>query len=109
MFIIIIGSKFVALVIPSSPGALFDLVSNQNLSVILNAFIRENSKTQHVYYTYILYMYNYYHAIVCHIEPICAVGYGVCGLFSTLDGLHSQQWSFKQHSLTGVSEYIVNV
>ena len=38
------GSKFVALVIPSGPGAMFDLASNQYLAGILNAFIRESSK-----------------------------------------------------------------
>lgn len=71
------SSKFVALVIPSCPGALFDLNSNQELAAILNAFIREK-------------------------KPICAVGYGVAGLFSTLD-MHTQQWSFKHHSLTAPS------
>ena len=40
----LIDTKFVALVIPSSPGALFDLVSNQHLAGILNAFIREASE-----------------------------------------------------------------
>ena len=32
------------MVIPSSPGALFDLVSNQYLAGILTAFIRDYSK-----------------------------------------------------------------
>ena len=39
-----VGTKFVALVIPSSPGAVFDLTSNQYMAGIVTAFIRENSK-----------------------------------------------------------------
>ena len=39
-----LGTKFVALVIPSSPGAMFDLTSNQYMAGIVTAFIRENSK-----------------------------------------------------------------
>jgi len=38
---------------------------------------------------------------VCCSEPLCTIGLGVCGLFSTLD-TSSQSWSFASYSLTGV-------
>ena len=34
-------------------------------------------------------------------EPMCAVGFGVAGLFSTADK-QSKQWNFAEYSLTGV-------
>ena len=39
------GSKFIALVIPSCPGALFDLATNRQLASILYQFVREKSKS----------------------------------------------------------------
>ena len=41
-------------------------------------------------------------------EPMCAVGFGVAGLFSTTDK-QSKQWNFAEYSLTGVWLSIVSV
>ncbi|KAL5502668.1 hypothetical protein EMCRGX_G009476 [Ephydatia muelleri] len=71
------GSKFIALVIPSCPGALFDLATNRQLASILYQFVREK-------------------------KPLCAVGFGVAGLFSAVDK-QSQQWAFKDYSMTAPS------
>ena len=38
------GTKFIAVVIPSCPGALFDLVTNRQLASILYQFVREKSR-----------------------------------------------------------------
>ena len=35
-------------------------------------------------------------------EPVCAVGFGVAAFFSAIDK-QSQQWSFREYSLTAVS------
>ena len=69
--------KFAAMVIPSATGAVFDLASNQHLGTILNSFVREK-------------------------KPICAVGYGVTGLFSALD-IHTKQWAFQDFTMTAPS------
>ena len=37
-------------------------------------------------------------------EPICVVGFGVAGLFSTLDK-QLKQWNFAEYSLTAVRMY----
>jgi len=37
-------------------------------------------------------------------EPICVVGFGVAGLFSTMDK-QLKQWNFAEYSLTGVRTY----
>ena len=66
--------KFVAIVIPSGLGAVFDLASDQHLGKILNSFAEEK-------------------------KPICAVGYGVTGLFSALD-MRTKQWAFQDFSMT---------
>jgi putative intracellular protease/amidase len=71
------GSKFIAIVIPNAPGAAFDLNTSKELASILNSFVREK-------------------------KPICAMGFGVAGLFSTLD-FHTQKWSFENHCLTAPS------
>ncbi|XP_011405858.1 PREDICTED: Parkinson disease 7 domain-containing protein 1-like [Amphimedon queenslandica] len=71
------SSKFMTLVIPDSPGALFDLSNNAELAGIINSFTRDK-------------------------KPMCAIGYGVAALFSTLD-IHSQKWYFDKHSLTAPS------
>ncbi len=40
----IAASKFIAVLIPSCPGAPFDLANSQYLAAILNAFIKDKSK-----------------------------------------------------------------
>ena len=35
-------------------------------------------------------------------EPLCAIGLGVCGVFSTADR-QSEEWPFRNYSMTGVS------
>lgn len=40
----IAASKFIAVLIPSCPGAPFDLANNQYLASIMNAFLRDKSK-----------------------------------------------------------------
>jgi len=41
------GSRFIALLLPHSPGAPFDLATDQYLSALLRSFIREKSESQH--------------------------------------------------------------
>ena len=36
-------------------------------------------------------------------EPLCTIGLGVCGLFSTLD-TNTHSWPFTNYSLTGVRQ-----
>ena len=38
-------------------------------------------------------------------EPVCAVGFGTFGLFSTLSR-QSQEWNFTNYSMTSVSSYM---
>ena len=80
--------------IPNCPGAVFDLWQNDSMSKILDHFMAENSMLQsHTYYTHV-------HAII--VESICAVGYGVCALFSAM---HGSEWCFKNYCLTSVSTH----
>lgn len=73
------ASRFGAILIPSSPGALHDLAQNNELAKVLNAFIHEK-------------------------KPICAIGHGIAGLCSAKrEG--SQSWSFKSYSVTGPSVF----
>lgn len=72
-------TKFIAVLIPSCPGAPFDLSSNHYLGAILNSFAKEK-------------------------KPVCAVGFGVFGLFSTLSR-QSQEWNFTNYSLTSPSMF----
>lgn len=92
------GSKFMTLVIPDSPGALFDLSNSTELASIINSFTRDKSNQR------IKINLTRCPLPPPPIEPMCAVGFGVAGLFSTLD-LHSQKWNFDKHSLTAVSEW----
>ncbi|XP_064400433.1 glutamine amidotransferase-like class 1 domain-containing protein 1 [Halichondria panicea] len=71
------ASKFIAVLIPSCPGAPFDLANSQYLAAILNAFLKDK-------------------------KPVCAVGFGVSGLFCTADK-QSHTWPFKDYSLTAPS------
>lgn len=84
------------LVIPDSPGALFDLSNNAELAGIINSFTRDKSNDNMFPYQYLFYF------LLPPTEPMCAIGYGVAALFSTLD-IHSQKWYFDKHSLTAVS------
>ena len=49
-------------------------------------------------------------AFVCNFfaEPMCAVGFGVCGFFSTADR-QSNAWPFIDYSLTAVSVIIYSL
>lgn len=75
--------RYSALLIPSGLGCLYDLVNNNDLKKIIEVFKDEN-------------------------KPICAVGYGVAGLFGakTKD---QQRWAFEEFSLTGPSVYEMSV
>lgn len=98
------ASKFIALLIPSCPGAPFDLSGNPYLGEILNSFAKEKSKslsTRNVERRqfYLLPL------SISFSEPVCAVGFGTFGLFSTLNR-QSQEWNFTNYSLTSVSARI---
>lgn len=102
--VFLLGSRFIAILLPSSPGAPFDLSNNHYLSSLLTSFGREKSMCVQVCsVTYLLSYYVIY--LYYSIEPICAIGLGVCGLFSTLDR-QSQKWTFAEYSMTGVSACI---
>jgi len=45
----------------------------------------------------------YHQFLTLLAEGICAVGYGVCALFSGLTGKHKKSWCFKSYSMTAVS------
>ncbi|CAB3984601.1 glutamine amidotransferase-like class 1 domain-containing 1 [Paramuricea clavata] len=72
------ASRFSAILIPSSPGALYDLAENEVMAGLLNRFIEQK-------------------------KPICAVGYGVAALFSAKNENNKSSWSFKNYSLTAPS------
>ncbi|XP_028393006.1 glutamine amidotransferase-like class 1 domain-containing protein 1 [Dendronephthya gigantea] len=72
------ASRFSAMLIPSSPGALNDLAENEVLAALLNRFIEQK-------------------------KPICAVGYGVAALFAAKNENNKSSWSFKSYSLTAPS------
>jgi hypothetical protein len=67
------GTQFLALVIPSCPGALYDLASSPFMAAILKTFKAEK-------------------------KLICAVGYGVAALFASTD----KTWGLANYSLTAV-------
>lgn len=68
--------RYSALLLPSGLGCLFDLVQSKDLHKIIETFIDEN-------------------------KPICAIGYGVAGLFGAKS--KNQQWGFQDYSLTAPS------
>ncbi|XP_065912568.1 glutamine amidotransferase-like class 1 domain-containing protein 1 [Dysidea avara] len=72
------ATQFVALMIPNCPGAVFDLWNNDSMTNILEHFVSEK-------------------------KSICAVGYGVCALFSGLAGNQKKTWCFKNYSMTAPS------
>lgn len=71
--------RYSALLIPSGIGCLYELTNNSDLNKIVEVFKDEN-------------------------KPICAVGYGVAGLFGAKATDH-ETWSFKEFSLTGPSVF----
>ena len=46
--VFVLGSRFIALLLPHSPGAPFDLATDQYLSALLKSFVREKSKSHTV-------------------------------------------------------------
>ncbi|KAK3095351.1 hypothetical protein FSP39_013562, partial [Pinctada imbricata] len=72
-------ARYSALLIPSSPGAVHDLVNNSELCNIITHFVKEK-------------------------KPICAIGMGVAALACarTEDG---KQWCFVDYSMTGPSVF----
>ncbi|CAH3022389.1 unnamed protein product [Porites evermanni] len=73
------ASRYGAVLIPSAPGALYDLAQDNELAKLLNTFVQEK-------------------------KPICAVGHGVAGLCSARRE-DRKSWSFKSYSLTGPSVF----
>lgn len=73
------ASRYGAILIPSSPGALHDLAQNTELAKLLNAFIHEK-------------------------KPICAIGHGV-GALCAAKREGAQSWGFKSYSVTGPSVF----
>jgi len=71
--------RYSALLIPSGLGCLYDLVEHGDLHKIIETFVNEN-------------------------KPICAVGYGVAGLFGG-KAKDKETWVLKDYSLTGPSVY----
>ncbi|XP_074660300.1 glutamine amidotransferase-like class 1 domain-containing protein 1 [Tubulanus polymorphus] len=72
-------NRYSALLIPHSPGAVYDLAHNTELANILSHFISEK-------------------------KPICVIGMGVAALCCAKDPA-SNDWMFKQYSLTATSVY----
>ncbi|XP_057585914.1 glutamine amidotransferase-like class 1 domain-containing protein 1 isoform X5 [Hippopotamus amphibius kiboko] len=72
------GARYHALLIPSCPGALVDLVSSGSLARILQHFRSES-------------------------KPICAVGHGVAALCCATN--EDRSWVFQGYSITGPSVY----
>eukprot|EP00800_Vazella_pourtalesii_P006856 TRINITY_DN189_c0_g2_i1.p1 TRINITY_DN189_c0_g2~~TRINITY_DN189_c0_g2_i1.p1 ORF type:complete len:228 (+),score=43.07 TRINITY_DN189_c0_g2_i1:147-830(+) len=66
--------RYDALILPSCPGALYDLASSPKLGNILESFVEDQ-------------------------KPICACGYGVAGLLSAKRD-REQSWAFKGYSMT---------
>ncbi|XP_065177093.1 glutamine amidotransferase-like class 1 domain-containing protein 1 [Sycon ciliatum] len=66
-------SRYSVLLIPSGPGAVFDLATDQSLAHIITQFVAEQ-------------------------KPICAVGMGVCALCCAMDP--ESRWRLKGYSLT---------
>uniref|UniRef100_H2YY02 Glutamine amidotransferase-like class 1 domain-containing protein 1 n=1 Tax=Ciona savignyi TaxID=51511 RepID=H2YY02_CIOSA len=71
-------SRFAALLIPSSPGALYDLASHDTMMHIVRHFMDER-------------------------KPVCTVGYGAAAL--TAGKLTNIGWCCEGYSLTGPSVY----
>lgn len=71
--------RYSALLIPNSPGALYDLVSNQDLRQIICHFVKEK-------------------------KPICAIGMGVTALCCAKKE-NTDIWCFEDYSLTTISLY----
>lgn len=71
-------SKYVALLIPSAPGAMHDLAKHDSVMHILRHFVKNQ-------------------------KPICAIGYGIAALAAAKD--EGNSWCFKGYSLTGPSIY----
>lgn len=69
------ATQYSALMIPNCPGAVFDLWQSDSMSRLLDHFMAEK-------------------------KSICAVGYGVCALFSAMNG---SDWCFKNYCLTSPS------
>ncbi|XP_031559670.1 glutamine amidotransferase-like class 1 domain-containing protein 1 [Actinia tenebrosa] len=69
--------RYSAILIPNAPGALHDLVNDEELAKLLNVFIQEK-------------------------KPICAIGHGVGGLLSAKKD-NGKSWSFKNYSMTAPS------
>nr|CAB3264732.1 Parkinson disease 7 domain-containing protein 1 [Phallusia mammillata] len=72
------ASQYNALLIPNSPGALYDLVKHDSVKHILRAFTNDK-------------------------KPICAVGFGTVVLAA--GKLENNEWCCKGYSLTGPSVY----
>ena len=60
------GSPFIALLIPSCPGALFDLATNHYLAAIVNMFLREKSTYSYIHDGDIVAVHI---PVLCFIEP----------------------------------------
>jgi len=71
--------RYVALLIPSGLGCMYDLVENKDLQNIVEIFKDE-------------------------MKPICAVGYGVAALFGA-KAKDKTSWAFQEYSMTGSSVY----
>ncbi|XP_002128073.2 glutamine amidotransferase-like class 1 domain-containing protein 1 [Ciona intestinalis] len=71
-------SRFAALLIPSSPGAQFDLASHDTMMHVIRHFMNEK-------------------------KPICAVGFGAVALAA--GKLNNSGWCCEGYSLTGPSVY----
>ncbi|CAG2163157.1 unnamed protein product [Oppiella nova] len=70
--------RYSCLVIPHSPGAVIDLVTDSDLSYILKHFVKEQ-------------------------KVICAIGMGVAALFPAYDD--GNVWSFRRFTLTAISVF----
>ncbi|KAL3841748.1 hypothetical protein ACJMK2_019851 [Sinanodonta woodiana] len=71
-------ARYATVFIPAAPGAVHDLLKNQDLAQIISHFVREK-------------------------KPLCAVGMGVAGLFGAKKDNGS--WCFEDYSLTGPSVF----
>ena len=58
MFAYFPASRYGAVLLPSSPGALHDLAKDNELAKLLNAFVQEKSGYQCYYMLYNLFEYN---------------------------------------------------
>jgi len=66
------------LVLPHSPGAVFDLADNKQLGEVLRNFVKNQ-------------------------KPICAIGMGVVGLFSAFE--NGKIWCFNRFTMTTLSVF----